>query len=448
MLEKNHDNRDERVYFSSTGDNSPEILLKLLQNVVMASPFGHVITAMDEQNAPIVFVNRSFEEITGFKANEVMGRSCHILLGNDPDQESLERFQAAVGKGQQHAEVVRNYRKDRSPFYNELAVYPLSNDTTEITHYVWVIKDVTSSIEAEKKMTMLIAEKDKRFSAYMENSNEALWRLDFDPPISLADPHPDQIQAIFDRGVFTEANDAAARALGLNKGIDLLGRPLNYHMDVSRPDNRKMISDLVHNRFHMENVISHEKEVDKSDVVAMNNITPGIKNGAVTHLWGASLVITELFTAQKDLQKSKKELAAKSKALEQKNFALKELVAHIGLEQKEFKDRIMTNISEIALPSLERIKLHKGEEAYIDLHRRDLENLASSFGLKVNDIRVKLTPREMEVCNLVRNGLANKEIARVLKIAVHTVEKHRRMARRKLGLNKKKVNLHSYLNSL
>ena len=57
MLEKNHDNRDERVYFSSTGDNSPEILLKLLQNVVMASPFGHVITAMDEQNAPIVFVN-------------------------------------------------------------------------------------------------------------------------------------------------------------------------------------------------------------------------------------------------------------------------------------------------------------------------------------------------------------------------------------------------------
>ena len=118
------------------------------------------------------------------------------------------------------------------------------------------------------------------------------------------------------------------------------------------------------------------------------------------------------------------------------------------MEQKEFKDRVMTNITEIALPSLERIRLYKGEEAYIDQHRKDLENLASSFGLKINNIRAKLTPREMEVCILVRNGLANKEIAKVLKIAVQTVEKHRRMVRKKLGLNRRNVNLHSYLNSL
>ena len=108
----------------------------------------------------------------------------------------------------------------------------------------------------------------------------------------------------------------------------------------------------------------------------------------------------------------------------------------------------MTNITEIALPSLERIQLNKGEEAYIDLHRKDLENLASSFGLKVNVIRIKLTPREMEVCNLVKNGHTNKEIAKLLKIAVHTVERHRRMARKKLGLNRTNVNLYSYLNSL
>ena len=175
---------------------------------------------------------------------------------------------------------------------------------------------------------------------------------------------------------------------------------------------------------------------------------PDIKNGEVSHIWGVSLVITDLINAQEDLKRSKHELAAKSKALEEKNIALKELVAQIGLEQKEFKERVMTNIKEIALPSLERIQLNKGEEAYIDLHRKDLENLASSFGLKINDIRIKLTPREMEVCNLVKNGLANKEIAKVLKIAVHTVEKHRRMARRKLGLNRKNVNLYSYLNSL
>ena len=61
---------------------------------------------------------------------------------------------------------------------------------------------------------------------------------------------------------------------------------------------------------------------------------------------------------------------------------------------------------------------------------------------------MKLTPRETEVCNLVKNGLANKEIARLLNIALHTVEKHRRMARNKLGLTNKGINLYSYFNSL
>ncbi|WP_136808246.1 PAS domain S-box protein [Desulfosediminicola flagellatus] len=448
MPENRYDNRVERFH-SLSAENQPNgITFELLQPMLMLSPLGYVITAMNGKDTRIVFVNRSFEEITGYETNEVIGHNWQFLFRDDHHQAPLRRFLEAVEQKRQYTEVVHNCRKDGSLSYTELTVYPILDSYGENIYFIWILRDVTFSIEAEKKLTRKLAEKDKRFSAYMKHSNEALWCLAFDPPIPQDDPQADQLRAVFDRGVFTEANDAAARAYGLEKGIDLQGRPLKYHMDISASDNLKVISSLVHNRFLMENVMTHEKEVDGSDVIAMNNITPGITNGAVTHVWGASLVITELSIAQKDLQQSKNELAAKSKALEEKNIALKELVAHIGLEQKDFKDRLMTNIKEIALPSLERIKLNKGEEAYIDLHRRDLENLASSFGLKVNDIRIKLTPREMEVCNLVRNGLANKEIAEILKIAVHTVEKHRRMARKKLGLNRKNVNLHSYLNSL
>ena len=99
------------------------------------------------------------------------------------------------------------------------------------------------------------------------------------------------------------------------------------------------------------------------------------------------------------------------------------------------------------LPSLERIKLNKGEDVYIEEHRKVLNNLTSSFGQSINSIRSKLTPREMEVCNMVRNGMVTKDIARLLHIAPHTIEKHRRMARKKLGLTNKGVNLFSYLNS-
>ena len=118
------------------------------------------------------------------------------------------------------------------------------------------------------------------------------------------------------------------------------------------------------------------------------------------------------------------------------------------LEKKEFKDRIMANIEQVVLPTLEKVRLHKGEKMYIEQYRKALENIASSFGQKVADFRVRLSPREIEVCNFVKNGLTNKEIARLLNIALHTVEKHRRMARKKLSLTNKGINLHTYLNSL
>ena len=80
--------------------------------------------------------------------------------------------------------------------------------------------------------------------------------------------------------------------------------------------------------------------------------------------------------------------------------------------------------------------------------RQALEDLTSSFGLRVADVKLKLTSREIEVCNFVKNGLSSKEIADMLKIAVHTVEKHRRTARSKLGLANKGINLRTYLKSI
>ena len=166
MLEKNYNIRDEQISSSSTGNTSRGVSLELLQHVVMISPFGQVITAMHEKDQPIIFVNRSFEKITGYKASEVIGCSYHFLLGEGRDQDSLSRLQEAVQKGLQYTEVVRYYKKDGSLFYNELTVYPVFDDNGEITHYVWVLRDVTSLIEADNNKSIQLAEKDKRFSAY------------------------------------------------------------------------------------------------------------------------------------------------------------------------------------------------------------------------------------------------------------------------------------------
>jgi DNA-binding CsgD family transcriptional regulator len=239
-----------------------------------------------------------------------------------------------------------------------------------------------------------------------------------------------------------------ARIYRLNKGAKVIGQPLRAFMESSDPKNVERVAEYVRNRFYMKNLISYEKDADGTTRTIVNNIVPTIQDSQVRHIWGASLDVTEHFEALRALEQSRKDLAEKARALEEKNVALRELIANIELDKKGFKDRMTANIEQVLLPSLDRIRLNRGGAAYIEQHRKALEGLTSSFGRRISDVKLKLTPREIEVCNLVKNGLTSKEIASLLKIAVHTVEKHRRTARNKLDLANKGINLRTYLNSL
>jgi len=149
-----------------------------------------------------------------------------------------------------------------------------------------------------------------------------------------------------------------------------------------------------------------------------------------------------------DLIKSEKTLRKQKKELNDKNIALKELLTHIELERQQLKDDISANVEHLIIPSIEKLRLNGGPKKEADRLLRTMENLTSTFGRKIVNTKVKLTPREIEICNLVKNGSTNKEIADLLNIAIHTVEKHRRVSRNKLGIANKEINLNTYLNSL
>jgi PAS domain S-box-containing protein len=428
-------------------DKNGRIPSELLTQSVMVASCGILVTDCRKKDNPVVFVNPAFEEMSGYEAREILGRHCRLLLGKDREQASLKQFHEAVKHGRRCTAVLRNYRKDGSLFYNELSVAPLRNRSGDVTHLIWLQRDVTTQVEREKEVAGVIADKEERFSAYVENANEAVWRLDFDPPIPLDAPESPQVQGIFS-GVFTEANDATARMYGLAKGKEVIGRQFGEFMKQSDPRNLEVMAGLVRSRFRMDNLASYETVADGTTVIMVNNITPGIEEGEVRHIWGATLELSELLEAQDDLKRSTEELKAQKKALAEKNAALKELISHIEADREELKDRIQANVEQVIMPSLEKLRLNNGADMLTEQLRKALEDLTSSFGRKIADSRMKLTPREIEVCSMVRNGLTSKEIARLLNIALHTVEKHRRTARNKLGLANKGVNLSTYLNSL
>lgn len=430
-----------------TGRNA-DVPANLLAQAAMAAPWGVAITDHKRNGKPVVFANLAFESVLGQKADKVLGKSWRSLLGKNPQRHSLAQVQEAVRRGKHCSVVLRHSRKDRSSSHGELTVAPLRNRSGDVTHFIWLWRDITSQVEREKRLASMIAEKEERFSSYMENATEAIWRIDFNPPIRLDAPEPQQVQEIFDHGVYVEANDAGARVYGFTNGAEVVGQPLRAFMEPSNPQNVERLAEFVRNRFRMKNMISYEKDTGGVTRVAINNVSPHVENGRVRYIWGTSLDVTKLFELRQALRQSKQELVEQARALEEKNAALRELIAHIELDKKDLKDRITANIEQVLLPSLEKIQVSNSRDTFIEQHRRALEDLTSSFGRRIADSRMKLTPREVEVCNFVKSGLISKEIAGLLKIAVHTVEKHRRTARNKLDLANKGINLRTYLNSI
>jgi DNA-binding CsgD family transcriptional regulator len=110
------------------------------------------------------------------------------------------------------------------------------------------------------------------------------------------------------------------------------------------------------------------------------------------------------------------------------------------------RDRL--NVERIIYPLLERLNSENGATTYINLIRNQLENITSSYGKNITKMNYKLTPREIELCNMIKSGLSSKDISKVSNISIKTVDKHRRNIRQKLDISNRKVNLTSLLRDL
>ncbi len=157
------------------------------------------------------------------------------------------------------------------------------------------------------------------------------------------------------------------------------------------------------------------------------------------------LEIAERKSVERALLESEDKLQKQKSALEQKNVALREVIAQIEVEKRRINEDIENNINMVVSPILEKLKINKPSPKYINLIQHHLKELTSSFGSKITKKILKLTPREIEVCNMVKAGLTSKDISNLLNISYRTIEKHRKNIRRKLGIANKRINLTSLL---
>jgi diguanylate cyclase (GGDEF)-like protein/PAS domain S-box-containing protein len=124
----------------------------LFAQAMAACTDGLVIADAAAQDMPLVYVNEAFERLTGYCAQEVLGRNCRFLQRGDTDQLGLALVRSALENGDACVVTVRNYRKDGSPFWNELSLSPMSNSAGTVTHFLGKLSDVSERVLAEQKL--------------------------------------------------------------------------------------------------------------------------------------------------------------------------------------------------------------------------------------------------------------------------------------------------------
>jgi DNA-binding CsgD family transcriptional regulator len=143
----------------------------------------------------------------------------------------------------------------------------------------------------------------------------------------------------------------------------------------------------------------------------------------------------------------KKDLQAQKAEVEKMNIALRQVIRTVEEERQEIREQLTSQVKKQLLPALERItkaETPEVREGYRNVIQEQLNGLTDTAGVEDADL-LRLSPREMEVCQLIQLGRNGQEIAALLNMSFETVQTHRKNIRRKLGLKGRTVSLFSYL---
>ncbi len=205
---------------TATLSPTPPVLDRILLQALAHTVNGVVITDASRPGNPIVHVNEGFTRLTGYGAAEVLGRNCNFLQGPERHQAEVDQMRQAIAAGEPITVVIRNFRKDGTPFWNQVELSPVREAPGEpVTHYFALQTDVTLKRQAERANVLRALELERIFrggpvgmilldeEGCASVATPALWRL-----MNLA---PQAIEKLDSNAVAATIGAAVARAQGL-----------------------------------------------------------------------------------------------------------------------------------------------------------------------------------------------------------------------------------------
>jgi DNA-binding CsgD family transcriptional regulator len=158
--------------------------------------------------------------------------------------------------------------------------------------------------------------------------------------------------------------------------------------------------------------------------------------------------ITALKLTEEALKESQDTLMEQKQSLEENNIAMKVLLKQREQDRLDLETKVLNNVKDLVLPYVEKLKnarLKAKDRTLVEIVDRHLQDIISPLLQRFANASIILTPQEMQVATLVKDGRTSQEIADILNVAETTINFHRKNLRIKFGLRNKRTNLRSYL---
>ncbi|MBD3404288.1 PAS domain-containing protein [candidate division GN15 bacterium] len=376
-----------------------------------------------------LWVSPSANTLLGYEPGELVGTNAYDYFHPD-DLAEIQRSHTTIMRGTRVYTVQYRIRRANSSYvWFETNSAVVRDETGDITEIIAISRDISD----RKAYEQALRKSEERLKAAQELGRMGNWELDV---ATLGIEWSEEVYRLFDR-------DPAV-------GPPSFEETLNYYT----PEDRARVRECLRQAIETANECALDLEVNlpsgRSAVLATLVRVSTDDRGRVVRLYGTVQDITDRKAVERELAEINDRLQAEQQALERKNTALHEVLEQIEHEKEVMLDRVRDNLDQVVMPLLRSLEDRVGaaERELVGLVRGALSELSSPLVHELKALAAALSPRELEICSMIRSGMSSKEIAAALSTSEGTVRNQRKSIRRKLGIDHEQVNLRLFLQEL
>jgi PAS domain S-box-containing protein len=380
--------------------------------------------AMGNTENRITYVNEAFARMFGYSREELVGKEIAFIYAEDQIPMLGEALKITM-EGGWTGELIGK-KKDGTTFPVSVFSSRVLDDKENVITHIANHRDITQ----QKQIMEALRESEEKFRTLFEDSRDAVYITTWEGKLIEAN------QSFLDLFCITreEIPDLNVRQLYVNH--DERSR---FQKEIEKKGSVKEFE-----------VKLYKKDRTKIDCLLTSTVWQA-SDGSSLGYQGIVRDITERKKTEQVLREREKELEVKTMSLEEVNTALRVLLKKRDEDKKELEDKVLSNVKELVVPYLEKLEktgLNASQKTYIGILESNLNDIISPFLRTLSSTYLNISPTEIQVANLVKQGKTTKEIAESLNSSTRAIEFHRNNLRNKLGLKNKKANLRSYLLSL